>query len=616
MGADETFDLRVDVAGAGQPEALEIVASVHEAVTSRSQFRQTLDGHLLGRELWRSTVSPLAELGLVAAGAIPITIDLGPSDTDDAGAMGLSDAGVHPVRVELRQLGTDIVVDAFTTHLVRTRDDEAASLAVAWMQDFDAPVALQPDGSVILDDDARTDLATTATALGAMDVPLSLAPQPETLDALAAVEPGLLAELRVRLADRQVLAGPYVEVPVAALVAAGLPDVVEAERALGAATVELALGSADATAWVSEGPVGPGVLAVLDTVQRLVIPEDALVPLDRPLTLANPFLVEDAAGRRFETAAIDPGLALHFDEGNDPVLGAHHLLADLAVLAYDSPGLTRGVVVAPPPNWTPSAEFLSTALLAIADGPVVKAVTLDELFEEVPLASGPGGEVLVRTLRPDPTPPPPVAAAELRRTFDDVASVATMIDASEPTVALLERLALTSAAAALSREEQAAYRAGVGQAIAGELSQVGILSEGSFQLTSREATVPLTLVNDLDTDVDVTLELESDKLDFVPPATGTAMTRRMTMALTLAPGRTPLMVPVEARASGDFPLVITMRSPDDRLEVATTRLTIRSTFPSGVGFLLSAGAGLFLALWWARHWRTARRDRRLVAPPA
>lgn len=615
--AGRSFELRVDLAGIRQPEALELVVGVHEAVTSRSQFRQTLDGRLLGREVWRSDPSQLPGLGTDAAGAIPFTVALGePGDPAGADSLTLTGAGVHPVRVELRQQGSDVPVDAFTTYLVRTRDDDAPPLAVAWVQHLAAPIALRPDGAVVLDDEDRANVATVVAALGAGDLPLTLAPRPETLDALAALEPDLLAELAGPLGDGQILAGPYVDVPAAALVTAGLPDVVEAEHALGAATVERVLGSADATTWVGDGPVGPDVLALLDTVQRLVVPEDALVPLDRPLTLANPFLVEDAGGRPLEAAAVDSGLATHFDQDDDPVLGAHHLLADLAVLAYDSPGLERGVVVAPPPEWSPSLDFLATALPALATGPVVRAVTLDRLFDEVPPASGPAGDVLVRTLQPDPSPPSSVTAPELRRTRADVASVATMIDAPAPTMELLERLTLTSAAAALSPAERAEYRAGVGRVIARDLARVGILSEGSFQLTSRQATIPLTLVNDLETEVNVTLELRSDKLDFVPPTTGTAVARTLSMALTLAPGRTPLMVPVEARASGDFPLIITMRSPDNRLEIATTRLTVRSTFPSGVGYLLSAGAGLFLALWWGRHWRTARRDRRLVAPPA
>ena len=192
--------------------------------------------------------------------------------------------------------------------------------------------------------------------------------------------------------------------------------------------------------------------------------------------------------------------------------------------------------------------------------------------------------------------------------------MATVLGPAAPAVRLLERLTLVSVAEGLSPDQRAAYRAGVGQVIARELDAVGILSEGSFQLTSREATVPLTLVNGLANPVEVRLELESDKLDFVEAGSGRVGTGATARALTLEPGRNPVMVAVEARASGDFPLAISVRSPDGRLTVAATRLTVRSTFPSGVGLLLSVGAGLFLALWWARHWRTSRRDRRLVAP--
>jgi hypothetical protein len=616
VGAGQTFDMRVDLSRVRRPEELEVLATVHAAVTSRSQFGQTLEGRLLGPELWRQGPLPLPDVGLDAAGTLPVRVPLGPTAaTGDPPSLELDGAGVHPVRVELRAAGTGAPVDALTTYLVRTRDDDAGPLAVAWVQDFAAPVALQPDGAVAFDEGARADLATLTAALGATDAPLTLDPRPETLDALGVAAPDLLDELAARIGGRQVLGGPYVDVDAAGLIAAGLPAVVEAQRALGAAVVEATLGPPDMSTLVRAGPVDSGVLAGRSMVERLVIPEDALGAHDRPLTLVNPFLVEDAAGRRIEAVAVDPGLAAHFRPGDDPVLGAHNLLADLAVLAYDSPGLERGVVVAPPPSWAPSADFLAAALPALATGPVVRAVTLDGLFEEVPLATDADGDVLVRTLGAVTASSSPVAAGELRGTRADVASVATIIGPSDPTVALLERLALVSAGAELSAEEQAAYRAGVGQVIAGELAAVGILSEGSFRLTSREATVPLTLVNGRATNVDVTLALESDKLDFVAPGAGPAMTGATTMDLTLAPGRTPVMVPVVARASGDFPLLITVRSPDGRLDVATTRLTVRSTFPSGVGFLLSAGAGLFLALWWARHWRTARRDRRLVPPP-
>jgi hypothetical protein len=311
------------------------------------------------------------------------------------------------------------------------------------------------------------------------------------------------------------------------------------------------------------------------------------------------------------TAVIDPQLQTHFTAA-DPVLGAHRLLADLAVVAYDSPGLERGVVVQPPPQWSPSADFLAVALPALGSRSVVRPVTVDELFDGVPLgAAATGDGDLIRTLAPRRPPSSPgFDATELRRTRAD-------LDAPNDLAAdLARRLILVSSAASLPPAGRAPYLAGARQVVGDRLGAVGILSEGSFRLTSREATIPLTLVNDLDVDVEVALVLESDKLDFVGNRDGGGTTTGSTLIpLALQPGRTPVMVPVEARTSGDFPLVIELRAPDGRLEMASARLTVRSTSLSGVGILVSAGAGLFLCGWWARHWRSARRDRRLVTPP-
>lgn len=617
VGAGDRFELRVDLSGVRRPEALEVVVAVYESVTSRSQFSRTLDGRLLGRELLRLGPTSLAEVGLDAAGALPFAIDIGGTadiENPDQPSLDLDGAGVHPVRVELRQRDGAGEVDGLTTYLVRTRDDDAGPLAVAWLQDIEAPLALEPNGDVVVDPTAWSDIAVVVQALSQSDVTLTLAPRPETLDALADRSPDLLNDLVAARAGRQVLAAPYVEVDPAALFAAGLGDVVEAEWQRGTATITDTLGEVDTTTLFTDRRLQPATLVGLEEIKRLVVPEATFGALDRPLTLANPFLVEDSAGRQLRAAAVDPGLSSHFDAGDDPVLGAHQLLADLAVLSYDAPGLTRGVVVAPPPGWRPDPEFLAAALPALADSPVVDDVAVEEIFDDVPLAREPSGDPLIRLLQADPVADTDLAAAELRRSRADVASVRTMVGADSPTVELLDRLSLVSAAAGLSPERRAEYHASVDQAVDDELDAVDILSEGSFQLTSRQATVPLTLVNDSETAVEVTLDLASDKLEFVDAETGRLDTGATARSLTLAPGRNPVMVPVEARASGDFPLDISVRSPDGRLLAANTRLTVRSTFPSGVGILLSVSAGAFLALWWGRHWRTSKRDRRLRAP--
>jgi hypothetical protein len=68
---------------------------------------------------------------------------------------------------------------------------------------------------------------------------------------------------------------------------------------------------------------------------------------------------------------------------------------------------------------------------------------------------------------------------------------------------------------------------------------------------------------------------------------------------------------VQARTSGDTALTIVLESPDRSLRINRTLLTVRSTAASGVGIVLSAGAAVFLVVWWGRDIRRRRRDRRL-----
>ena len=60
--------------------------------------------------------------------------------------------------------------------------------------------------------------------------------------------------------------------------------------------------------------------------------------------------------------------------------------------------------------------------------------------------------------------------------------------------------------------------------------------------------------------------------------------------------------------------MITVTSPNGQLMVSRSRLTIRSTVVSGVGALLTGGAGAFLLAWWGNDLRRARRRARELGP--
>jgi hypothetical protein len=84
-----------------------------------------------------------------------VSLPIGAASGSDPASLPPLRAGVYPVTVALRIPGGE-VVDQLVTYLVRLPDGPATGvLEVAWVQPVSAPVALQPDGEVVLADDSR-----------------------------------------------------------------------------------------------------------------------------------------------------------------------------------------------------------------------------------------------------------------------------------------------------------------------------------------------------------------------------------------------------------------------------------------------------------------------------
>jgi hypothetical protein len=108
----------------------------------------------------------------------------------------------------------------------------------------------------------------------------------------------------------------------------------------------------------------------------------------------------------------------------------------------------------------------------------------------------------------------------------------------------------------------------------------------------------VTVQKDVSYPVRIVVRVEGDQLQFPGGSTRSLrLTRRNTTELFT----------VQARSSGAFPLTVTLESPDGRLTLSTTRFTVRSTAASGLGVVLSIGAGIVLLAWWARSFSRRRR---------
>jgi hypothetical protein len=585
------------------PERLELAVVTYSRMRDRTRLLRTIDGKSLDRDEYL-VVIPLDRVAMGACGNESVYIITPPPPE--------AEAGVYPVAVELRESDNSTnLLSRLITHMVYVPSDsvERPMNVALVLPVHDAP-ALQPGGARHLSRSGP--LAELANALQAVpDVPVVLDPTPETVDALARAKPGTreaVTALRESVRDRQVLAGPYVPVDFPAMRRADLGDEADSQLAAGTDIVAARLldpgRRPDPRTWIVRDAVDEESLADLRGrgFDRVVLPAANLSPLRDSVSTANrerPFIVEARTGSRQSAFVADPDLAGHFTRG-DQVLRAHQLIADLAFLYFElpnEPSGARGVVAVAPRTWRPSGAFLRTLLLGLRDNPVVRPMTLDSLFGTVPAAverSRPLVRTLVSSTRS--TTYPAVALRSARARVDGLASV---FGRDNPLPSELRDRLLASESVDLRPGRRNGYVQAVNDTVKRELGRIKLPTGRTITLTAREGEIPISFRNETGHPVRVQVRLESDKL--------IVRDRDRVRPLDLVQLNTTARFLVKARTSGDTGLNITVESPDGTLPITNTLLTVRSTAASGVGLLLSAGAALFLVVWWGRDiWRKRR----------
>lgn len=604
-----TFEVRLRLNEVPDDGSVELV--LHGRVRSRSELARSMENQGLRGQIYNVT-TPIASLPLAADGTRRLSLSLDPTAP---GGVALASAGAYPVEIEARDAAGAPLSTLITHLLVRpNRADESPPLAVTVVAQVDAPPALQPDGTIQLQDAFIERAAELVGALSATpEVPATLAIRPETIEALAAgTDPAntvLLDQMRIAASGRSVLSLPYVDVSPDALEAAGLGDELDRHLERGRLVLADALGIDPSTAtWLAGPDLNlPGLRALQATgVRHLVVSPDQLEPLRAgvlSLSLAQPFLISSDLEPAVDVIALDPTVTDRLGTSVSPGLEVSRLLAELAVLWFEQPGIARGVVL--PVNPSVRGAVVQGLLTGLDAPGLFQATDLDDVFATTSPLRQPGGGRVDRALVPDAAPRISRAlTAEVRATRDLLASFAGLVGADsrrgEPAAAQL----LLATAADLSRAEHQAHVAATRGAVAAVTGAISAPVRETITLTARDGNVPLTVRNDAGFPVNVTVQLRSPKLEF--PGGDT-------ISKTLSGPTTRLDIAVRARVSGTFPLKVTVTSPDGVLTLATVDYSVQSTAVSGVGVVLSVGAGAFLLIWWARHWRRTRRSGKLVA---
>ena len=598
-----------------------IAIDVHSRIRSRSELAQSMEGEGLRGNVFQ-TVVPVSALPPQPDGTRRIVLSLNPA----AGGLTLPAEGVYPLELTAKDAAGNELA-SLVTHLIVPPDegDDAPNLAVAVVAEVRAPFALQPDGSVDLPRADVQDLAGIVAGLtAAPSIPATLSVQPETVEALLASEETgdaeVVAALRTAASGRTVLADPYVPLDLDALAAADLLDEVGPQQARGVQVLADELGvvpeAEGRLAQPTLGAAGLEVLAFTGTT-RMVVDDAQVAPLPDGVisySLAQPFELAVPEGSDAEDPTPGPVLAMapdpvvmgHLAADESPGLVVSRVIAELALIRLEQPSVARSSVVALAPG-VPAAT-VQQLLAALGTGRPFEAVSLAEAFDHAEPVEDGGGNPVERALVPQAFEAiSPATARSVRSVRADLGTFRGLVGVGSSLPELPSRHLLVATGADLTNEQRRAQLGAAAGAMNAVDQQVSTPPTFTLTLTAREGTIPLTIRNDSGVPVRVSIHLSSAKLEFPD---GDTIDRE------LVEETTRIDIRVRSRATGAFPLRIDVRTPDDRKSLSMSRYTVRSTAVSGVGLVLSVGAGVFLTVWWARHWHRTRRSKKLIATDA
>ncbi len=542
-----------------------------------------------------------------SAGVASLTLPVGPD-----GILRSRPGQVSPLTVELVAADGHLLDRLVTpvVHLPIVPAGEAAAqrpLLVGISLDIDGPPPLRPDGRIELDEATVRHLRAVVDAVGAHPgAPVDVRLPPATIAGLARSDDlahaRLLTDLAtaVRAGGLHLRSSPFVTADPEAWRQAGRSDVHRDLLDHGDRVLTEHLGAVpDRTVTVLEPTAVPSTLDLLNRLGTAhhVVSADRLDP--RPITASHgsthPARLLDSAGVAHPALVADPDLARHLVDPRGSVSAAQQLVADLALLAWSDPTVTRTAVITMPDGLAIDGLTLDLVLGALEDAPFLHLQSLPDLF--VASLTADAAAAITYDLWPDPVTPVSRRATDRSLAETTVAAYTAMLGGPHPDAAALNDLLEVTAAAELDGDAMGAYLSAVYSTVSGVLDAFTTPSDQSVRLTARRADLPFTIHNGLDTDARVVLVLQSDgRLDFPE---GDAI------EAVLAPGRNRIAVPVRARTSGDARLQVTVRSPDDArlLQLRSTQLMVRTTSLPGVGVALFVGALAVLAIWWVRSAR-------------
>ena len=501
--------------------------------------------------------------------------------------------GALPVVITLEDNNGEII-DRLITHLLVLEEQRRPTLHVAFSADLSAPLAIQPDQTINLD--TQNLFARAERIAERNEIPITVALQPETLQALAISGSEQLTAFAKLLSDRPVLNAPWVDLDEEAWRLTGDTTLIADQYSYGADVISEILGRRPTNISKLDADATIETLALLRSngTQAVLVPPNQITGRTTDSSEFAPFQLRDATGTALTAIAIDTSLRQTLNHA-DPELAGHRALTELAIEAANA--TVDKAILFDFDQLEPAA--LEVLLDGINERSNLRTSPLTRALQ-VPVARDTDGQPVRAALTPTQAPDLSQRAADIGVTRGTVDAYASMVAPARTPITALETLMAAAAASSLSDEQSAAYTLSVFDAVIAGTANITIEPAERITLTDRQANLRITIRNGQPLPITVDLLLSAEKLRF--PDGGR-------FSRTLVPGDNEITVRVETLASGDARVTVAITSPGGQLELHEGVIDIRSTAISGLGLVISIIALIVLGGWWVRTIRRVRRNR-------
>lgn len=543
-------------------------------------------------DLANFVIDDLTEIAVGSGDLFTITLP-----DEEIGEILRREPGAIPIRIDLID-NENLILDTLVTFVIVEDTTLSARIDLGFVADARSPLSHGVD-AIEIDPTATVD--RVAAAVADAPAPALVSFTPETLTALAdpGTDRGLSAidDIRRLLEGHLLPLSPWVSIDEEAWRLAGESERVFGLFAQGQEATETFLGRTPVPIVHMDPDTTANTVGLLRSVGVTggVVEPTQLDELTIERADRRPIEVLDTNGITMPVLLIDRAFEAGL-VGDDPELIAQHRFTELLFEAKRV-GTDRGIVL----DLTTVDQVPLTLLLDLIETTDrLGLASVDELITRPPARDAEGTVLRVELLS---APPGDVggAASDLRLTESVLASYTAMVSPADGPIAPLRTVLRAAMSDELDADVHRTFTDTVFDLVAAGTADFAVVESSRVTLATRAATLPVTIHNDQNLTMNVIVRTTSEKLRFPDGEE---------LQLVLAPGLNELEIPVETVTSGDARILITVTSPDGRLDLANGSVNVRSTAISGLGLTVSLVSLAILLTWWLRTIIRVRRSRR------